>query len=82
MVLPDVFNYLLYIIWEPLIVPSVNLYHTSITLVGRFFQIRVMCTELVTLIISPIFSIFGAFRRQNRFCLYLLSAVICNNTYA
>ena len=35
--LPDVFNYLLYIMWDPFMDPSGNLYHTSITLVGRFF---------------------------------------------
>ena len=36
--LPDIFNYLLYIIWELLIVPSRNSYHTSIILVSRFFR--------------------------------------------
>ena len=35
--LPDVFNYLSYIILELLIDPSVNLYLTSITLASRFF---------------------------------------------
>ena len=35
--LPDVFNYLLYIILELLIDPSGNLYLTSITLATRFF---------------------------------------------
>ena len=35
--LPDVFNCFLYIILEPLIVPSGNSYLTSMTLAGRFF---------------------------------------------
>ena len=35
--LPDGFNYLSYIMWDPFMDPSGNLYHTSITLVGRFF---------------------------------------------
>ena len=33
---PDVFKYFLYVMWEPLIVPSGNLCYTSITLVDRF----------------------------------------------
>ena len=35
--LPEVFNYLSYIMFDPFMDPSGNLYHTSITLVGRFF---------------------------------------------
>ena len=35
--LPDVFNYLSYVMWDPFMDPSGNLYHTSIMLVGRFF---------------------------------------------
>ena len=35
--LPDVFNYLSYIMWDPFMDPSGNIYRTSITLVGRFF---------------------------------------------
>ena len=34
--LPDVSNYLSYITWKLLTVPSGNSYHTNITLVGRF----------------------------------------------
>ena len=74
--------YLSYITWELLIVPSGNSYHTSIMLVGRFFWIRFIFTESVPLIVSPTYSIYDASKRQNRFCLCLLSAVICNNAYA
>ena len=35
--LPEVFNYLSYIMFDPCMDPSGNLYHTSIMLVGRFF---------------------------------------------
>ena len=35
--LPDVLNYLSYITWEPLTLPSRNSYHTNIMLVDRFF---------------------------------------------
>ena len=78
----DAFNYLSYAMWDPLMDLSGNLYCSSITLVGRFFWIRIMCTESVTLIVNPMYNIRGAHRRQNRFCLSLPSAVICNNTYA
>ena len=80
--LPDVFIYLLYIMWELLIVPSGHLYHIRIILVNRLFKICVMCTELVTLIINPMYSICGALRRRNKFCSCLLSVVIYSNTYA
>ena len=76
-----VFNYLSYVMWDPLMDPYGKLYRTSITLVSKFFWIRVMCTELVTLIVSPMFNVCGAHRRWNRFCLCLPSAVIHSNTY-
>ena len=79
--LPDVFNCLLYIILEPLIVPSGNLYLTSIMLAGRLFWIHVICTKSVTLIISLMY-IWGASRRWNRFCWCPPSAVVCSKTYA
>ena len=50
-------------------------------LAGRFFWICIMCTELVTHIISPIYNVCGASRRWNRFCSYLLSTVVCSKTY-
>ena len=55
--LPDVFNYLSYVIFEQLIVQSGNSYRTSIMLAGRFSWICIMCTELVTLIVSPMYSV-------------------------
>ena len=79
--LPDVFYYFSYIMWEVLIVPSRDLYCTSIILVGRFFWIHFMYIESVTLIISPMNNVCGASRRRNRFYLCLLSAVIHNKTY-
>ena len=79
--LPNVFNFFSYIMWEPLLVLSGNLYCTSIALVGRFFWIQFMCTESVILIISPMYSVCNASKRRNRFCLCLPSAVIHNKTY-
>ena len=35
--LPEVFNYLSYVMFDPFMDPSGNLYYTSIMLVGRFF---------------------------------------------
>ena len=35
--LPEDFNYLLYVMFDPFMDPSGNLYCTNITLVGRFF---------------------------------------------
>ena len=35
--LPDVFSYLSYVMFDPFMDPSGYLYHTSITLVSRFF---------------------------------------------
>ena len=35
--LPEVFNYLSYVMVDPFMVPSGNSYRTSITLVGRFY---------------------------------------------
>ena len=80
--LPDVFNIFSYVMWEPLIVPLGNSYCTSIILLCRFFLIHFMCTKSVTLIISLMYSVCGALRRQSRFCSCLLSAVIHNSTYA
>ena len=42
--LPEVFNYLTYVMFDPFMDLSGNSYRTSITLVGRFFLIRVICT--------------------------------------
>ena len=79
--LPDVFNYLSYIILDPLMDPSGNSYLTSITLAGRFFWICIMCSTSVTCIVSPMYNVCGASRRQNRFCSCLLSAVVHSKTY-
>ena len=79
--LPDVFNYLSYIMWGLLIITSGNSYCTNIELFGRFFWICFMCSEPVTLIVSLMYSIYDAFSRWNIFCSYLLSAVICSKTY-
>ena len=79
--LPDVFNYLLYVILDPLMDPSGNLYLTSIILASRFFWICIMCSTSVTHIISPMYNVCGASRRWNRFCLCLLSAVVHSKTY-
>ena len=61
--LPYIFNYLSYMMWEPLMVPFRNLDHISITLVGSFFKIHVMCTESVSLIVYKIYSICGVFNK-------------------
>ena len=79
--LPDVFNYLSYIILDPLMDPSGNLYLTSIMLAGRFFWIHIMCSTSVTHIVSPMYNVCGASRRWNRFCSCLLSAVVRSKTY-
>ena len=76
----DIFNYISYAVWELLIVPSGNSYCTSIILLSRSFWICFMCTESVTLIISPMYSICDASRRWNRFCSWLMSAVIGSKT--
>ena len=55
--LPNVFTCLLYIILELLIVPSGNLYLTSIMLASRFFWIQVICTDSVTLIVSLMYNV-------------------------
>ena len=62
-------------------VPSGNSYLTSMILAGRFFWIHVMGTELVTLIVSPMYNIYGAHRRWNRFCLCFPSAVVRSKTF-
>ena len=62
-------------------VPLGNLYHTSIMLSIRFFWIYFMCTELVTLIVSPMYTIHSASRMWNRFYSCLPSPVIYNKTY-
>ena len=80
--LPDVFNYLLCVILDPLMDPSGNLYLTSITLAGRFFWIRIMCSTSVTYIVSPMYNICGASSRWNKFCLCLPSSMVCSKTYA
>ena len=80
--LPNIFNFLSYVILDSLMDASGNLYLTSIMLASRFFWIYVMCTELVTLIVSPMYNVCGAHRRQNRFCLCLTSAVVHSKTYA
>ena len=54
--LPNVFNYFLYIILDPLMDPSGNLYLTSITLAGRFFWFHVICSTSVTHIVSAMFN--------------------------
>ena len=80
--LPVVFNYLLYVILDPLMDPSGNSYLTSIKLAGRFFWIHIICSTSVTCIVSPIYNVCGASRRQNRFCSCILSAVVLSKTYA
>ena len=80
--LPDVFNYLSYIMLDPLMDPSGNSYLTSITLASRFFWIRIMCSTSVTHIVSPMYNVCGASRRWNRFCSCLPSAVVRSKTYA
>ena len=50
--LPDVFNYLLYVILEPLIVPSGNSYLTSINWLVDSSRYDIICTESVTHIVS------------------------------
>ena len=80
--LPGVFNYLSYIILDPLMDPSGNSYLNSITLASRFFWIHVMCSTSVTRIISPMYNVCGASRRWKRFCSYLLLAVVYSKTYA
>ena len=42
--LPEVFNYLPYVMFDPFMDLSGNSYHTSIMLVGRFFYMHVICT--------------------------------------
>ena len=61
--LPDVINYFSYIMWELLMVPLGNSYRASIILFGRSFWIRFMCTESVTLIVSPMHNACGAFKK-------------------
>ena len=47
------FYFFFYVTWELVMVLAGNSYYTSIMLVGRFFLICFMCTESVTLIVSP-----------------------------
>ena len=46
--LPDVLNYFLYVMQEPLVVKLGNSYNISTTLFGRLFWICSICTESVT----------------------------------
>ena len=79
--LPDVIYYLSYVMLDPLMDPCGNSYFTSIMLASRFFWICVMSSTSVTRIVSPMYNVCGASRRQNIFCLYLPSAVVCSKTY-
>ena len=80
--LPDVLNYLLCIILDPLMDLSGNWYFTSIILAGRFFWICIMCSTSVAPIVSPMYNVCGDSKRRNRFCSCLPSAVVCSKTYA
>ena len=42
--IPEVFNYLLYVVFDHFLDLSGNSYRTSITLVSRLFEMRIICT--------------------------------------